>query len=62
VHIVHSDIEAARLHIEELSAYVTAMGTCGEVDPTLAPAHARVSAFGRMQRPPLDGPVDRRTS
>ncbi len=27
---------------------------------TLAPAHARVSELGRMQRPPLDGPVDLR--
>ena len=26
----------------------------------IAPAHARISALGRMQRPPLDGPVDRR--
>lgn len=26
----------------------------------VAPAHARLSALGRMQRPPLDGPVDRR--
>ncbi len=26
----------------------------------VAPTHARVSALGMMQRPPLDGPVDRR--
>jgi hypothetical protein len=26
----------------------------------VAPPHARVSLLGAMQRPPLDGPVDRR--
>ncbi len=29
---------------------------------SLAPPHARVVPLGRMQRPPLDGPVDRRTT
>jgi hypothetical protein len=28
----------------------------------VAPAHARLAELGRMQRPPLDGPVDRRTA
>ena len=35
-----------------------------DVDPELvrdvAPAHARIARLGEMQRPPLDGPVDRR--
>jgi hypothetical protein len=26
------------------------------------PAHARIARLGEMQRPPLDGPVDRRES
>ncbi|HEY4015342.1 MAG TPA: acyl-CoA reductase [Polyangiaceae bacterium] len=38
--------------------------TVGSDDPrtvaSLAPPHARVSLLGRMQLPPLDGPVDRR--
>ena len=44
-----------------LGPFVVAVGTD---DPArvsrLVPAHARVSALGRMQRPALDGPVDRR--
>jgi hypothetical protein len=28
---------------------------------SLAPPHARLSALGAMQRPPLDGPVDLRS-
>lgn len=60
VHVVYGTIDDARLHIEELSAFVTAVGIHGNVDPIIAPAHARVSPFGRMQHPPLDGPVDRR--
>jgi hypothetical protein len=27
----------------------------------MVPAHARTSLLGAMQRPPLDGPVDRRS-
>lgn len=37
----------------------------GSDDParasTAVPSHARASVLGRMQRPPLDGPVDRRS-
>jgi hypothetical protein len=39
--------------------------TVGSDDPAalpgVAPAHARISPLGAMQRPPLDGPVDLRT-
>ncbi len=41
--------------------FVVALGSNDpELARTVAPAHARVSALGEMQRPPLDGPVDRR--
>jgi len=42
-----------------LAPFIVAVGTD---DPSgfAAPRHARLSALGRMQRPPLDGPVDRR--
>ncbi len=47
--------------IRALAPHVVTVGTD---DPArvraLAPAHARVAALGCMQRPPLDGPVDRR--
>ncbi len=40
--------------------------TLGSDDPVavaaVAPAHARTAELGGMQRPPLDGPVDRRTA
>jgi hypothetical protein len=41
----------------ELARFVLAVGA--DV-PVAVPAHARLSALGAMQRPPLDGPVDRR--
>jgi hypothetical protein len=38
----------------------------GSDDPqraqAIAPDHARLDLLGRMQHPPLDGPVDRRAS
>ena len=42
---------------------VIAVGTDAPFDVAraLAPVHARVSALGAMQSPPLDGPVDART-
>jgi hypothetical protein len=44
-----------------ISRFVVAVGTDDSARANLAvPAHARISALGRMQRPPLDGPVDRR--
>jgi hypothetical protein len=39
--------------------FVIAVGS-DEPAASFAPLHARVSALGHMQRPPLDGPVDRR--
>jgi hypothetical protein len=51
-------------HIETMRPSVTAVGVAGadalrELVASLVP-RTRVSALGRMQRPPLDGPVDRR--
>jgi hypothetical protein len=52
--------EGVAAALAPLARFVVAVGTD---DPAVAswPAHARVSALGRMQRPPLDGPVDRRS-
>jgi hypothetical protein len=50
--------------LRELGPAVTAVGTAGP--PTLAERvltvlpQARISPLGTMQRPPFDGPVDRR--
>jgi hypothetical protein len=47
--------------IAPLGPFIVAVGTDDE--PTvrpLVPSHARVGPLGSMQRPPLDGPVDRR--
>jgi hypothetical protein len=44
-----------------LLGYVVSVGSDDpERVSALVPAHARVASLGRMQRPPLDGPVDRR--
>jgi acyl-CoA reductase-like NAD-dependent aldehyde dehydrogenase len=57
-----ASLDDARPHIAPLARFVVAVGAS---DPALAhavvPAHARVSPLGAMQRPPLDGPVDRRS-
>jgi hypothetical protein len=44
-----------------LAGRIVAVGTDAPAEIAgLAPGHARLSALGAMQRPPLDGPVDRR--
>jgi acyl-CoA reductase-like NAD-dependent aldehyde dehydrogenase len=57
-----ADLAALRALVAPLASVVIAVGSD---DPALAaaiaPAHARVSPLGAMQRPPLDGAVDRRT-
>ena len=54
-------IEEARSVLGDLAEVIVCVGTD---DPArvagIAPAHARVALLGEMQRPPLDGPVDRR--
>ncbi|HEY2509734.1 MAG TPA: acyl-CoA reductase, partial [Polyangiaceae bacterium] len=47
--------------LAEIAPVLVALGTDDpERASRIAPAHARLSPLGRMQRPPLDGPVDRR--
>lgn len=48
----------------DAARFVLAVGTDAPVEAVraVAPPHARVSALGAMQRPPLDGPVDLRPS
>lgn len=48
---------AARALLAPVARSIVAVGGDAE---GIAPAHARRSALGQMQRPPLDGPVDRR--
>lgn len=46
-----------------IAKWIVAVGASSvESARAMAPAHARVSALGEMQKPPLDGPVDRRPS
>lgn len=49
-----------------LAAVAPLVVTVGSDDPAaavaVAPSHARIARLGEMQRPPLDGPVDRRTA
>ncbi|WP_394832836.1 proline dehydrogenase [Pendulispora rubella] len=47
-----------------LARSIVAIGLTDPAPPIVSslPGHARISALGRMQRPPLDGPVDRRPS
>jgi hypothetical protein len=56
-------VDAAAATLVPVARFVVAVGTD---DPTglgaLAPPHARVSRLGAMQKPPLDGPVDRRSA
>jgi hypothetical protein len=57
-----SAAEAKRL-LEPLAKAIVAVGTDDAAGArALSPPWARVSALGRMQRPPLDGPVDQRDS
>lgn len=62
VHVTScADEAAARALVAPLAPALVAVGSDDEAAARrLAPAWARVSALGRMQRPPLDGPVDLR--
>jgi hypothetical protein len=63
VHIVPvASIAAVASSLEPLARFVVAVGTDDPASLSgVALAHARVSVLGEMQRPPLDGPVDRRS-
>jgi hypothetical protein len=55
------DAQALEVRLEPIAHAVVAFGTDDPVAFTFAaPAHARISVLGAMQRPPLDGPVDLR--
>lgn len=62
VHIAPMSTEAdATAFLEPLASSLTAVGSDDEsAAKRLAPKWARTSALGKMQRPPLDGPVDMR--
>jgi acyl-CoA reductase-like NAD-dependent aldehyde dehydrogenase len=62
VQIIPSTVAMMRERIEKLAPHITAVGLSAGIDHALAPVDARVSPLGMMQRPPLDGPVDRRRS
>jgi hypothetical protein len=53
--------EAGATRLAPLAPFLVAVGTDVPAEiGSLAPAHARISELGAMQRPPLDGPIDRR--
>ncbi len=56
-------LNAAVLRLMTIARFVVAVGADDPARIEAAvPDHVRVSKLGRMQRPPLDGPVDRRSS
>jgi hypothetical protein len=55
-------VEAARAAIAPIAPFVVTVGSSDAARAAeIAPAHARLAPLGGMQRPPLDGPVDRRS-
>lgn len=60
VQILPSTMESLKTHLEKLAPHITAVGLTEDIDHAVVSIHSRVSPLGRMQRPPLDGPVDRR--
>jgi hypothetical protein len=47
--------------LDRYARFIITVGSdAPDVARTVAPPHARVCALGAMQRPPLDGPIDRR--
>ena len=56
------DRDALRALLDPIASVVIAIGSDdAELASAVAPSHARISPLGAMQRPPLDGPVDRRS-
>jgi len=58
-----ASLDEVEAHLAALAPVLVSVGTddVARVRPHV-PAHARLSLLGAMQRPPLDGPVDRRES
>jgi acyl-CoA reductase LuxC len=63
VHIAaERTLEAAGARLGSIARFVVAVGADNAARVmAFVPSHARVSSLGAMQRPPLDGPVDRRS-
>ncbi len=63
VHVVaEPTFEAVTGRIASVARFVVALGTDAPRRlAAAAPVHARLSPLGQMQRPPLDGPLDRRS-
>jgi hypothetical protein len=63
-HVLVAAVPSASAARELLAPFARFVVTVGGGDPqslvALAPPHARRARLGRMQHPPLDGPVDRR--
>lgn len=58
-----ANLAEARRVIAPLAPLIVTVGTDDVARAaTVTPAHARTAELGRMQRPALDGPVDRRTA
>jgi len=56
------DLAAVAARVAPIARFVVAVGSDDPGRASAAvPSHARASVLGRMQRPPLDGPVDRRS-
>jgi acyl-CoA reductase LuxC len=64
-HVLVAAVASASAARELLAPFARFVVTVGGGDPqslvAIAPPHARRVRLGRMQRPPLDGPVDRRS-
>jgi hypothetical protein len=58
--VVPCTAEEASRHAAALAPAITVFGATSDALFALAPPHARRARLGRMQRPPLDGPVDLR--
>jgi hypothetical protein len=57
------DLAEARHAVSAVAPLVVALGSDDlAAAAAVAPVHARTAELGAMQRPPLDGPVDRRTA
>jgi len=61
VHVVPApSLDDVAAILRPIARQVVAVGLSGAARRDAFPAHARVTPLGRMQRPPLDGPVDLR--
>ncbi len=55
------NVQVAHMHLAPISSHVVACGSDDQAGAReVGPRWARISELGRMQRPPLDGPVDGR--